>query len=175
MRFRGVCYRAHDPKWAWAPVSGDGAAIHGGRFNPKGTPALYLASTVEGMFAEMGHGFARRFEPLTVCAYDLDMDDMVDLRSDELRGQSGVSLADMACPWMLDIADGRRPRSWDVAQNLMDDGAAGALVPSFANGARPEHFNAVLWKWGGDLPHRVIVFDPSDRLPSDQSSWRGKA
>lgn len=171
MRFQGVCYRAHDPKWAWAPLSGEGAAIRGGRFNPKGVPALYLASTVEGMFAEMGHGFARRFEPLTVCAYDLDMEDMTDLRTEEARAETGVALADMACAWLLDIAEGRRPKSWDVAQRLVDTGAAGALVPSFANAARPDHFNAVLWKWGGGPPHRVTVFDPSGRLPTDQSSW----
>lgn len=173
MRFQGVCYRAHDPRWAWTPVSGDGAAIHGGRFNPKGVPALYLASSVEGMFAEMGHGFARRFEPLTVCAYDLDMEDMADLRTDRSRAEAGVSLADMACPWMLDLAEGRKPASWTVAQRLIGDGAAGALVPSFANGARPDHFNAVLWKWSSEPPHRVTVFDPGERLPKDQRSWSG--
>ncbi len=172
MRFQGVCFRAHDPKWAWAPLSGEGAAIHGGRFNPKGRPALYLASTVEGMFAEMGQGFARRFEPLTVCAYDLDMEDMVDLRTPSARDDAGVTLADMASPWMLDVAEGRQPKSWDIVQRLVDTGAAGALVPSFANAARPDHFNAVLWTWSGDLSHRVTVFDPSGRLPTDQSSWR---
>jgi RES domain-containing protein len=133
LRFQGVCYRAHDPRWAWAPTSGDGAAIHGGRFNPKGKPALYLASSIEGMFAEMGHGFARRFEPLTVCCYDLDMEDMADLRSHDVRKKAGIPLSGMACPWMLDLAEGRRPASWDIARRLMDEGAAGALVPSFAN------------------------------------------
>lgn len=171
MRFQGVCYRAHDPKWAWTPTSGDGAAIHGGRFNPKGMPALYLASSIEGMFAEMSHGFSRRFEPLTVYSYDLDMEDMADLRNDAGRRAHDVALADMACAWFLDIAGGRRPASWDIAQKLIDGGAAGALVPSFANGARPEHFNAVLWKWSGEPPHRVTVFDPGERLPTDQSSW----
>ena len=174
MRCQGVCYRAHDPKWAWKPLSGEGAAIHGGRFNPKGMPALYLASSIEGMFAERGHGFVRRFEPLTVCAYDLDMEDMIDLRTSSARDEAGVALTEMASPWMLDIADGRRPKSWDVAQRLVDNGVAGVLVPSFANGARPDHFNAVLWKWGGKRPHRVTVFDPSGRLPTDQSSWRGE-
>jgi RES domain-containing protein len=171
LRFRGVCYRAHDPKWAWAPVSGDGAAIHGGRFNPRGVPALYLASSITGMFAEMGYGFARRFDPLTVCAYDLDMENMVDLRTDETRKRAGVAPQDMANPWMLDLVEGRRPRSWDVAQKLIDDGAAGILVPSFANGAQGGRFNIVLWNWGGDLPHKVTVFDPSERLPKDQASW----
>jgi RES domain-containing protein len=171
LRFQGVCYRAHDPRWAWAPTSGDGAAIHGGRFNPKGKPALYLASSIEGMFAEMGHGFARRFEPLTVCCYDLDMEDMADLRSHDVRKKAGIPLSGMACPWMLDLAEGRRPASWDIARRLMDEGAAGALVPSFANGARTDRFNAVLWDWGSKPPHRVTVFDPGEKLPKDQRSW----
>jgi RES domain-containing protein len=29
MRFRGVVYRAHDPRWSWPPVSGDGARLYG--------------------------------------------------------------------------------------------------------------------------------------------------
>ncbi|TJV36829.1 MAG: hypothetical protein E5Y18_13750, partial [Mesorhizobium sp.] len=42
MRFVGTCYRAHDPRWAFKPTSGDGASSRGARFNPKGVPALYL-------------------------------------------------------------------------------------------------------------------------------------
>ena len=33
MRFRGIVYRAHDPRWSWPPVSGEGSRIYGGRFN----------------------------------------------------------------------------------------------------------------------------------------------
>ncbi len=29
LRFTGTCYRAHDPRWAFKPASGDGAAIKG--------------------------------------------------------------------------------------------------------------------------------------------------
>ena len=44
MRVQGTYYRALHPKWSFAPVSGRGAAIIGGRSNPLGTPALYLSS-----------------------------------------------------------------------------------------------------------------------------------
>lgn len=33
MRFRGIVYRAHDPRWSWPPVSGEGSRLYGGRFN----------------------------------------------------------------------------------------------------------------------------------------------
>jgi RES domain-containing protein len=171
LRWRGVCYRAHDPKWAWAPTSGEGAAAKGGRFNPIGAPALYLALTVEGMFLEMGHGFAHRFDPLTICSYDVDVDDLVDLRTEEGRAATGVALANMACAWAYDSAVGRRPASWIIADKLMAAGASGILTPSFAVGARADMANLVLWNWGPDLPHRVAVHDPSGRLPKNQLSW----
>jgi RES domain-containing protein len=172
LRFRGTCYRAHDPKWAFSPLSGDGARTHGGRFNPRRQPALYLALTIEGMFLEMGHGFARRFDPLTVCTYDVDVEDIVDLRDGTGRKSNGVALAELDCAWADDVANRREPASWRLAERLIAGRSAGVLVSSFAIGARSDMTNLVLWKWGPVVPHRVEVFDPSGRLPKDQTSWR---
>lgn len=171
MRWKGTCYRAHDPRWAWTPTSGEGAAAKGGRFNPVGMPALYLALTIEGMFLEMGHGFAHRFDPLTVCSYSADVDGLVDLRTEEERTAEGISLADMECAWAYERARGRTPPSWRISKALIGKGAAGILVPSFSRGARPGMDNLVLWRWGPTLPHKVEVHDPEGRLPRDQSSW----
>ena len=171
MRWTGTAYRAHDPRWSWTPLSGEGAAAKGGRFNPNNVPTLYLALTIEGMFLEMSHGFARRFEPLTVCSYEVDVDDLIDLRTDADRTREGVDLAVMACPWALDLSAGRKPASWSLAERLIASGASGILVPSFATGATTDTTNLVLWRWGPDLPHRVTVHDPSGRLPRDASSW----
>lgn len=172
MRWQGVAYRAHDPRWSWAPLSGEGAAAKGGRFNPVGVPALYLALTLEGMFFEMGHGFAYRFEPLTVCSYLVDVDGVLDLRAEEERLALDVAWEALACEWAYERAEGRRPASWTLAERLIGEGVPGILVPSFAVGARPELSNLVLWHWGGALPHKVEVHDPAGRLPRDQSSWR---
>lgn len=172
MRFQGTCYRAHDPKWAFSPLSGEGAKVHGGRFNAKGAPALYLALTIDGMFAEMGHGFSHRFDPLTVCSYDVDVDDLADLRDDVRRKANDVRLAELDCPWKLDLSEGRIPASWTLTERLLKSGHAGILVPSFAHGAKADMANLVLWRWGPDLPHKVEVYDPSSRLPKDQTSWR---
>ncbi len=171
MRFVADCYRAHDPKWAFSPLSGDGAALHGGRFNPVGTPALYLALTIDGMFCEMSHGFARRFEPLTVCTYSVDIDHIVDLRTDSNRAVASTSLPELGCPWKADHLAGRTPASWLLASRLKLSSAKGVLVPSFATGARSDHVNLVLWRWGPNLPHKVTVHDPSGRLPKNQLSW----
>lgn len=171
MRWQGVAYRAHDPRWAWTPLSGEGAAAKGGRFNSIGVPALYLALTVEGMFLEMGHGFAHRFEPLTICSYNLDVDDLVDLRAETDRAAAGVEWADMGCAWAYELAAGRRPKSWDIADKLIAAGASGILAPSFAVGARADMANIVLWDWGPYPPHKIEVHDPSGRLPKNQLSW----
>jgi RES domain-containing protein len=171
LRFQGTCYRAHDPRWAFSPLSGDGARTHGGRFNRKGVPALYLALTIDGMIAEMTHGFAHRLDPLTVCSYEVDVDDLVDLRDNDGRKANGVALAALSCAWADDVANGRYPVSWRVADRLIAQGSAGVLVPSFAVGAKPDMTNLVLWRWGATLPHRVEVHDPSGRLPKDQTSW----
>ena len=60
MRFQGLCYRGHDPRWAFSPTSGEGAALHGGRFNPVGMPALYLALTIEGLFVEVSDAYGTK-------------------------------------------------------------------------------------------------------------------
>lgn len=164
MRWSGLAYRAHDPRWAWAPLSGEGAAAQGGRFNPKGVPALYLALTLEGVFLEMSHGFGHRFEPLTMCTYDVDVDDVVDLSSDATRAAANAQGTDMACAWAYDRDQGRKPASWALVEKLIGHGAAGILTPSFARGARPDMLNLVLWRWGTEVPHKVTLFDPNNRL-----------
>jgi RES domain-containing protein len=173
LRWQGVCYRGHDPRWAWSPISGEGAAAKGGRFNPVGTPALYLALTIEGMLIEMSHGFGHRIDPLTICSYNVDVEDIFDLRTDAQRAAEDIDLAALSCAWAYDRANGQTPASWDVATRLIANGAAGILVPSFARGARPDMSNLVLWRWAASRPHMVRVYDPAGRLPKDQSSWPG--
>ena len=172
MRFQAICYRAHDPRWSFAPLSGDGAAIRGARFNPKGVPALYLALTIMTAVKEINQGFAHKIEPCVLCSYDVDCDEVVDLRAEDDRHAAGVALADLACAWFSDISQGREPPSWRIARNFISDGKAGVLVPSFAPGATPADQNLVLWKWCKSRPHKVSVHDPSGRLPKDQLSWK---
>lgn len=171
MRFIGRCYRGHDPKWSFSPISGDGAALTGGRFNRKGIRALYLSLDITTAVGECSQGFAGRLMPLTICEYDVDIESVADLRTDDARSARAIEHDDLACPWMSLMLAGKDPPSWRVADRLKADGHAGILVPSFVPGATAEHVNLILWHWGPDLPHRVRVFDPHGRLPSDQSSW----
>ena len=171
MRFEGTCYRAHDPRWSFKPLSGDGAAIRGARFNPKGIPALYLALHPMTAVKEANQGFAHKIDPCLLCSYEVVCDDIADLRSSEGLAEHGVKFADIACPWFSLLAERREPPSWNVARRLRGQGKAGILVPSFAPGATTGDHNLVLWRWSDRPPHRVQVFDPSGRLPRDQLSW----
>lgn len=167
MIYNGFAYRAHDPKWAFSPLSGEGAATHGGRFNPKGEPALYLATTLEGAVLEASHGFAFRFEPLTICTYEIADMPLADLTDREFLRESGISADDLSSAWFDEKV---QPGSWRVYDRLQENWA-GILVSSFARMARQDMQNIVLWHWQ-DIPiGRISVFDPQGRLPKNQHSW----
>lgn len=163
MRFRGTCYRPHDPRWAFRPLSGEGAALRGGRFNLKGQPALYLSLGVIGAVKEVSQGLARRIDPCVLCSYEVDCDDIVDLRTARDRKAHAVSLIDLRCPWFSCIADAIEPPSWGIVRRLLASGCRGILVPSFAPGATPDDHNLVLWQWSEARPCLVRVHDPSGR------------
>jgi RES domain-containing protein len=172
LRFRATCFRAHDPRWSFKPLSGEGAAFRGARFNPKGVPALYLALSLETAIKEANQGFARKIDPCVLCSYEVDCTDIVDLRTDADRAAHGIALGDMACAWFSILSAGGVPPSWTIATGLIAKGVAGLIVPSFAPGATADDQNLVLWDWSETSPHRVAVHDPGGRLPKNALSWK---
>ena len=172
MRLQGVAYRAHNPKWSWSPLSGEGARVYGGRFNAKGVAALYLSLDWATAIVEASQGFAYRIPPLTIVSYEVDCADIADLTSVEERARLRVSSKAMACAWRLLADTGAPVPSWRIAERMIEAGLAGIIVPSFAEGANPDAKNLVLWRWSEDLPHRVSIIDLERRLPRNDASWR---
>lgn len=172
MRFKGTAYCGHDPRWSFLPLSGDGAALHGGRFNPRGAPALYLGLTVMTAVKEASQGLSAKINPLTLCAYEIDSEDILDLREDAVCAAVATTPAALSCAWMSDLYAGRDPSTWVLARRLVAEGVAGVITPSYAPGATPDDANIVLWRWTSARPHFCAVHDPSNRLPSHQLSWR---
>ena len=171
MRFAGTAYRAHDPRWSWTPLSGEGARLHGGRFNPQGVPALYLALDFATAVIEANQGFPFRFmAPLTLVSYAVDCDDLADLTATKVLQSLGATAVDLACAWELLSERGKPVPSWLLVEKLQSAGASGVVVPSFSPGAAADAKNLVLWNWSGD-PHQVVVIDPDKKLPRDDSSW----
>jgi RES domain-containing protein len=166
-----VAYRAHNPRWEWSPLSGEGARIHGGRFNAKGTPALYLALELSTAILEFNQGLPLRLvPPVTIVSYSVDCDDIVDLTDAAELKRVGVAPADMACAWKLLAETGRPVPSWALADRMRAGGAAGIVVPSYSPGAPTGTKNLVLWHWTDDLPHRVRTYDPEGVLSRDDAS-----
>jgi RES domain-containing protein len=172
VKLAGLVYRAHNPKWAFAPDSGEGAAVAGGRFNPVGMPALYTALRFETAWLEAQQAFPFKAQPMTLCAYDVDCEDVLDLTDVNTLTEHGITPEDLACPWKDLSTRGIRPPSWQITERLFAANTAGIIVRSFATGAVASDVNVVFWDWAPDPPHQVRVIDDDRRLPRDVSSWR---
>ena len=171
-RFDGLVYRAHHPAWAYDPESGEGARIHGGRFNRVGMPCFYAALSLETAWLEAQQGFAFKAQPLTICTYRAELDDILDLTDPGGRDAAKVTMAQLSCAWESLAADRKPVPTWELADRLIAEGCAGVIVPSFATRATPEDRNLVLWSWSRKPPHCLQVIDDEKRLPRDQSSWQ---
>lgn len=172
IRLQGLVYRAHNPRWSFLPTSGDGAARHGGRFNPPGVPALYTSRRPEMAWLEAQQAFPFKPQPLTLCAYQVDCRDIVDLTDMTAREAEDASHDDLACPWEYLANSGETPPTWILSHRLIDMGYAGIVVPSFAARASGRDVNVVFWRWSDDPPHRVCVIDDENRLPRNPRSWQ---
>lgn len=166
LRVRRRFWRVLAPKWAHDPLSGAGAALHGGRWNEKGQPALYLSEDFATAVAEYEQELG--FRPGTLCAYEVDVKGIVDLCNAASLAALGVAPSDLLCPWQ-EIAFVRkaRPPSWSLMARLRAEGAAGVRVPS----VQLAGVNLVLWRWNDRRNRRVTPIDPLDDLPRDQRSW----
>lgn len=172
MKLTGFVYRAHNPRWAFAPDSGDGAASTGGRFNPVGTKALYTSLRFETAWLEAQQTFPFKAQPMTLCAYEVECEDVLDLTDPAFLVTHGIAATDLACAWKDLSTRGIRPPTWEIAPRLIAIGTACAIVPSFAKGALSADINVVFWDWAPGPPHQVRVIDDDRRLPRDASSWR---
>lgn len=106
-----------------------------------------------------------------MCEYEVDCEPIADLRDDGGIASHGVTLPELACPWMSHLLNGEDAPSWLVVDGLKEQGFVGMLAPSFYPGATPDNCNLILWGWGPKLPAKVEVFDPANKLPKDQLSW----
>lgn len=162
MAYRGTIYRALNPYWAREPLSGEGAARHGGRFNARGRPALYTALTIPGVLREAHQ--AGRFQPLTLIAIEAEVARVFDSRDAAALAAYGADDATLADPgWRDAMTTGAAPGQ-ALAERLIAEGHQGMIVRSFAPGATPGDLNLVLWTWGDGPPARLRVVDDEGRL-----------
>jgi RES domain-containing protein len=162
MQFVGTLYRALNPRSAREPLSGQGAARFGGRFNPAGMPALYTATSPITAMREANQ--AGSFQPITLVAIEANVRsifDGTDTRRLTVYGFDPQSLAQS--DWRRKILDNLPVPTHQLAWRLIEDGYAGILVPTFAPSATPNCRNVVLWKLDGDGIDLKVV-DDENRL-----------
>ena len=187
--FDGLVVRAAKPEWAYAPTSGEGAARHGGRFNPKGTVALYTSLDLNTCARE--DRFSLNVSPYTFYYLHVISPRVVDTLDPDVLEALGANECELACPnWESEMHSGQVPASHVLALDLVGQGAHGMLVRSFAPGATAQDVNLVLWAWGeasedeaaqtasrkglkddDALQHAQVRVFERDRLPFDRSSW----
>lgn len=163
VRYRGLLYRALNPRWARAPLSGEGARRFGGRFNPVGQPALYLSCAIETAIREANQ--VGVLQPITLVAYRADLDplfDATDATALQREGIDGLRLA--SDTWRQEMRRNGIAETQRVAERLRHAGYAGLKVQSFAPGAGPRDVNICLWRWGPEAPTRLVAIDDDDRL-----------
>ena len=163
MRYRGILYRALNPVYAREPLSGRGAALYGGRFNPRGMPALYTSLSIMTALREANQ--AGSLQPTTLVSYDADIGRVFDSRDRAALAEAGMEPGTLAAStWRDEMKARGEAQTQAFARRLIADGYHGLLVRSFAAGARDDDLNLVLWAWGEVLPARLTLIDDEDRL-----------
>ena len=163
MSYCGPLYRALNPLYAGEPLSGKGAQLHGGRFNLKGTPALYAALTVMTAVREANQ--VGSLQPTTLVSYDAEIERIFDTRDTgalAARGMTEAVLGDNT--WRDQMKTTGKAQTQTFGHDLLTSGYQGLLVRSFAPGAGAEDLNLVLWTWGSRAPARLTLIDDEHRL-----------
>ncbi len=160
--YRGPLFRALNPVYARDPLSGRGAEKYGGRFNAKGTPALYTALDPATALREANQ--VGDLQPTILVSYHADLGPIFDTREEAALAQYGMTAPALGDPgWRSTMLDRRAVPTQDLASQLIKDGFVGLLVRSFAPGTTPANLNFVLWRWSGP-DTRLTVVDDEDRL-----------
>lgn len=164
MRFTGQLYRAITPRYAAEPLSGEGARRFGGRFNARGTPALYLATHFVTAIHEANQ--AGPLQPTTLVTYEADVEKLFDTRDPAALAQENVDPAVLSTDtWRDEMKSRGISGSQEIAMALASNGYQGLISRSFAKGNAtiPDATNIVLWTWP-DPPARLRVIDDERRL-----------
>lgn len=163
LRYEGKLYRALNPLYARAPLSGRGAELYGGRLNPKGVPALYASLTI--MTALRDANQVGALQPTTLVSYDAEIEAVFDGRDGKALASEGMDAAALAeSTWRDQRKLHGEARTQTFVRRLIAAGYNGLLVRSFAAGSDAADINLVLWRWGDALPSRLILIDDELRL-----------
>jgi RES domain-containing protein len=161
-------YRAHTPEWSCQPLSGAGAARHGGRLNRQGVHALYLADSQATAIAEYQQ-LDSLMPPCTLVTYRVVLRSVVDFRAAFVPGVWAPQWQELFCNWRrIALLGAIEPPSWVLADEVLRAGHAGVMFSSLHG----DGFNLVIYPDAMGTEDDIAVHDPSGNLPRDNRSWR---
>ena len=162
-----ILWRAYVPRWSYLPLSGEGAARFGGRWNPVGVPTIYAARELSTAWAEYNQGFVQH--PALIAQLELTGARLADLIDPAVLQAWGLDESVHRSEWRSDLGNGVVPATHIAYHKLVGAGFHGVIYPSFMS---PGGSCVALWRWNvPDAPDLRIV-DPDDRLPISPASWR---
>ena len=163
---RHTLWRAFVPRWAHMPLSGEGAARFGGRWNPVGAPTIYAARELSTAWAEYNQSFVQH--PALIAQLELTGARLADLTDPDTLSASGVSHDIHQCEWRDMIDRELVPPTYELRDRLLADGWHGVIYPShMSHGGTC----VALWRWNGEGDPQLRAVDPDQRLPKTPASW----
>ncbi|MBD9596180.1 RES domain-containing protein (plasmid) [Ensifer adhaerens] len=159
-------WRAYVPRWAHAPLSGEGAGRYGGRWNPVGTPTIYAARELSTAWAEYNQGFVQH--PALIAQLELRFARLADLTAPEILSDLGLTEEIHRCEWRDALDRGLVPETHRLQLALSDRGFDGLIYPSFMS---PGGTCVALWHWNAGEGSELKIIDPEGRLPKTPASW----
>jgi RES domain-containing protein len=159
-------WRAFVPRWAHAPLSGEGAQRFGGRWNPVGMATIYAARELSTAWAEYNQGFVQH--PALIAQLKLTGAVLADLIDPGSLTLLGVSHDIHGCEWRMQMDKGEVPETHRLQKRLLGDRFDGVIYPSYMS---PGGTCVALWRWNSPGAPRLEVIDPDGRLPKTQASW----
>lgn len=113
--YSGKLYRALNPVYAHEPMSGRGAERYGGRFKPKGIPALYASTSV--LTALRGANQVGDLQPTTLVGYRARIEMVFDTGDAAALGAAGIDEAALADPtWRDQMRTGTMDCSFEASR-----------------------------------------------------------
>ena len=159
-------WRAFVPQWAYLPLSGEGSARFGGRWNPPGAPTIYAARELSTAWAEYNQGFVQH--PALVAQLELTGARLADLTNAAALESFGISAEIHRCEWRAALDEGKIPETYRVRDQLLANGMDGLIYPSFMSRGGS---CVALWRWNENDGPRLEIIDPDGRLPKTPASW----